>query len=280
MVGVKPKIEKFLKSKGYTIFLKFPKWFTLRPDFYCEKEEEQYVFYIRYSNSIPDSLIQRVSFMKKGKSKIYFYIIFYRKPTKKTLLLTSKYGVGAKLFIKDKLIDIKVKKTLESKEKERKKHKRLLTIKIFISSHQIIDERREAKELIEVIAQAQKWPLFPICIEYDHRYTIKQTDRCEKENIENSDWFIGILAESYRSEVKKEINKALENFNQSNIIVLVKSNKQTRDQWKNLLSGIDKNKKIKYIPYIDLSEMKSVLLSNIMDKMKKIHDRKGIPFIA
>ena len=51
-------------------------------------------------------------------------------------------------------------------------------------------------------------------------------------------------------------------------------------QWKNLLSEIDQNKKIKYLPYIDLSEMKSVLLSNIMDKMKKIHNRKGIPFIA
>ena len=39
ILKIKSKIEQFLKSKGYTIVLKFPEWFTLRPDVYCKKKD-------------------------------------------------------------------------------------------------------------------------------------------------------------------------------------------------------------------------------------------------
>jgi len=275
------KIKEILISQGYSIVPKHPSWFTIRPELYLEKNKEKTAIFIRQSDSIPEMFIQRISLMIRRTAETKCTIVFCKCPNKTTLRQISLYGIDVKLFSKNHLRDLSTReKTNVSTPTTSQKVRRLEQIKIFISSHQEIEERTESKELIEEIATAHRWPLFPICIEEDHRYTIKQTDRCERDNLNDSDWFIGILAESFRTEVNKEVRRAYTQFDPDNIFMLVKNNKKTKENWAKLISYMDGFKDIKYLPYNDVGHLKAHILGKITYKMKKIHQEKGIPFMS
>lgn len=275
------QVTQILKKQSYEIINKVPPSFTLRPEIYVKKGKRSIAFYYRQSNSIPEALVQRISSITRTKKNVECRIIFYRKPSNTTLRLLSTYGINAHLFKKNGLGNLLISSTKPTLKKVQKKKKRMPTIHIFISSHQSIEERNYSKEIIEDLSKSEKWPLFPICIEYDHRYNIKQTNRCESDNMEDSDWFIAILAEEYRKEVNKEVRRALKNlFKIDNIFIFVKSNKETKKSWKCLISYIEKNTNVKYLPYVDNREFKSVFLGKIMHHVKKLHKKLQIPFMG
>ena len=81
-------------------------------------------------------------------------------------------------------------------------------------------------------------------------------------------------------ERNKEVKRAFKNFKGKNIIILTKSTKKTKEAWNKLLLFIEEQREVKYIPYADIREFKSILLGKIMHKVKEIHKRKGIPFMG
>ena len=274
-------IARILKEQKYTIIDKIPPSFSLRPEVYTKKENNEILFYIRKSDYIPEALVQRISLSKKGKTNIECRVVFCKNPNKTTLLLLSIYGVNANYFAKNKLSNLLIIRIKKVEKGLRKKKKRMPTTHIFISSHQVIDERNTAKEIIEDLSKSQRWPMFPICIEYDYKYGIKQTNQCEIDNMEDSDWFIGILTEQYRKEVNKEVRRAIKDkFKEENTIILIKSNKESRESWKSLISYLEIDTNIKYIPYVDVREFRSVLMGKVMHRVKEIHKKMRIPFMG
>ena len=285
MVGtieVVAHIIGLIKKQKYVIIEDIPQSLSLRPEVYSKKGKNKILFYIRKSNSIPEAIVQRISLSKKGNKNIECRVVFCKKPNKTTLFLLSLYGVNAHFFIKNKLSNLLVVPPKQVKKIEPKKEKkRFPSTHIFIGSQQKIEERNITKQYLEDLSKSEKWPLFPICIEYDPRYGVKQTNQCEIDNMDDSDWFIGILAEEYSKEVNKEIRRAVKDkFKVKNTIILVKSNKECRESWKSLISHLEDNTDVKYTPYVDIREFRPVLMRRVMHRVKEIHKQKRIPFMG
>jgi hypothetical protein len=276
-------VEIYLRQKKYIISKeKTPKWFSYSPNIIAKKDNDTLGIYIREGNSMPEVLIQRISSSSSIKRKVKFEIIFLKKPNSTTIQLLNLYGLGIGYIVKAKVKEIQTIKPVLTKKISKNKgpqHKKMPTTEIFISSHQDIEERQEAKKLIEEFFPTHKIPFSPVLVEDDFSFTFSETKKCIDHNLNISELFLGILAEQYRPWVSKEIKKIFKMRNPNEIIIFIKSNKKTKTNWKNLTSWIIKQKNVKYFEYVDTTEFKRKLNHCLMLKAKKIHQELKIPFM-
>jgi len=277
-------LKKILKVQKYKIVEKTPKELFLKPDVLIKKNKGFEALLVRQSDSIPEVLVQRIASTKLTKNKLKIYIVFCQKPKLSLIEMVSLYGIGVKYFLKNTLVIIKQSKdfsTLKQKvlKKGMKKKKKIPQQNIFISSHQIIEERKIAEEIIKDLRDSNTWPIFPIKVEDDPRYDIKKTKNCIDRNMEDSELFLGILAEEYRPDVNYEIKKAFKIFLTKDIFIFVKSLKKRPQRLTKLIEWIKEQKNIKYLEYIDVRDFKIKLMRVLILKIKQIHKELKIPFL-
>jgi len=279
------RIKRILKSQNYKIILEdLPKEFSWEPDILAKKNGELLALLIRKSNAIPEALIQRIAATKSSKNKLRTYLIVCQKPKASLIRIANLYGIGIKYLFKDTFSIIKQSKnfsTLKERvlKKETKKKKKMSRKDIFISSHQVIREREVAEELIDKLRDSNRWPIFAIKVEDDLRYDIKKTKKCIDANMENSELFLGILADEYRKKVNYEIRRSFKIFLVKNVFIFIKSLKIRPKKLTKLIEWIKKQKKAKYLEYVDVRDFEIKLMRTLVVKIKQIHKEQNIPFL-
>ena len=274
---LKQKLEYILVEEGYKINHSIvPDYFTWQPDVLAEKNNEAIAFLIKLTESIPETLVQRISRMKRGKLNLKSIILFSKKPSSKTIKLIEFYGLEAKVIEKNRLKDVTSIKTKEkpavlikaSKPKRKLKPSR---VDIFISSHQIINERKIAEEEIDTIRSAHRFPIFPILVEDDQRYNIKKKKECIDRNMDESELFLAVIAEEYRTDVNYEIKKSFKCFDpKEEIYIFVKVIENRPKKSTNLIEWIKKQDSVKLLEYTDDKDFKVKIVRAVMSKINSI----------
>jgi hypothetical protein len=280
------KIENILKRQGYN-FVKedFPKELTWEPDLLTRRKGELFAFLIRKANDIPEVFVQRIAETKLTKNKIHIGIIFCKKPKLNSIKLISLYGIGAFYLSGNTLIEISRSKLRLSRKtgisKPRKeKIKKMPHTDIFVSSHQVIAERGNAKKIIDKLRNDYQFPIFAILIEEDSRYPINKTKKCIHENMARAEMFVGIIAEQYRPIVSYEIKRAFNAaFKSRDILIFVKTLKLRSVLLDGLIKWIEQRNTVKYLEYTDERDFNSKLEKALMIKIRNIHKRLNIPFM-
>lgn len=278
-------IKKILRKHRFKIHSgSIPKGFTWEPDVLVWKGNRLVAFLVRESNTIPEVLVQRISSTRIAKNRLSIYIVFFEKPLTNAVKIITLYGVGieyvdnAKLEIISESKDFSTHKAIPKKKIE--KIAKMSRTDIFISSHQIIEERATAKETINMLNYSHKFPIFPILAEEDPMFTIPRTKDCIKANMNRSELFLGILAKEYRAIVKFEIEEAFKTyFKSQDIILFVKNLKQRSNPMCKLIKWIEDQNTVKYQPYSDSRDFEAKLSHVLMVKIKEIHKKKKIPFL-
>lgn len=278
------KVENIIKKQRYKIVAKLPKGFTWKPDILAQKGSDLIAFLIRGSDTVPEVLIQRIASTKLLKNKLGIYIVFPRKPKKNTIKTICLYGIGIKFINKHSLDTLNKSKDFSSKavglKQKNRKTAKMPRTDIFVSSHQTIDEREAAKFVVDDIRSSHRFPVFVTFVEEDSRYAIPETKKCIIRNMDDSEWFIGILAEEFRPIVKYEIQKALKDyFRSSDIFMFVKNIKDRQKPLNKLIEWIETQNTIKYHPYTDVRDFKQKLRHILMLRISKVHKKLGIPFM-
>jgi hypothetical protein len=98
--------------------------------------------------------------------------------------------------------------------------------------------------------------------------------------MDDSDLFIGILAEEYRANVNFEIKRAFnECFKVEDIFIFIKNCKRRSKEINRLILWIKKQNKVKYLEYTDIRDLRTKVMRCIMIRLQKIYKKKGIPFL-
>jgi hypothetical protein len=99
-----------------------------------------------------------------------------------------------------------------------------------------------------------------------------------------SDYTVCFLSDEYRAIVNWEVRHALETLPIDRVIIFLKSSKEAKKSWTDLLHYIHlkyaiHGKTVKYIEYIDTRDFRSKFHERLMLLISDIHKKMGIPFI-
>ena len=97
--------------------------------------------------------------------------------------------------------------------------------------------------------------------------------------MDDSELFIGILAEEYSSDVNYEVRKAFNCFDTTDIFIFVKALKSRPKLLFRLIEWIKRQETVKYLEYTDTKDFKVKLMGTLMWKVRKIHKKLKIPFL-
>lgn len=280
------KIEHILSARGYSIQknVSLPQ-LAWRPDLLVRKNGELFAVLIRKSDDIPESFLQRMAITKAKDKKILARILFCKKPKLSGLRMASLYGVGVWYLDGGKLVDEQSKKVaplpkMNVQKKRGREQRKMPRLDLFISSHQSILERKIAAEVIKDLRDAHNWPLLPILIENDPKYSPKRVKKCIKDGMDRAELFVAILAKEYRPIVKDEIKMAFKTyFKGHQILIFVRDLKDRPILLQRLISWIEQQGTVKYLPYFDESDFKTKLNGALMVKIQSICKKKHYIFI-
>jgi hypothetical protein len=150
---------------------------------------------------------------------------------------------------------------------------------IFISSHQTIRERKATCKVIKNIHNTDRFPVYAFLVEDEPGFGASRTEtkKCINKGLKNCDWFVGILAEVWRSWVDYEFRRAIsKRFKHKDITIYVKTTKKTKESWDKLLKWIEK-RNIKHLPYCNTEDLKSKLAHCILAKIETLHHHLRAP---
>ncbi|MBI2655204.1 hypothetical protein HYX06_02155 [Candidatus Woesearchaeota archaeon] len=274
------RLKSNLVDKGYKIHSIPPHMkFSWRPDILASKGGKLYAFIIRQTDFLPEPLVQRIASMRT--SKLNVSIIFCKKPNKTSSLMLKMYGIGIGTLLRGNLIPsrdkIKPKKILIKKTKKDK-------IKppktdVFVSSHQVIQERQITKEIIKELNSTYFFPIYAILVEEDPRYKIAHTKECIQQNLKECNQFLCILSDEYRNEVEKELNASFEEYGIDDIKIFIRSSKKCKTNWAHIIREREIKKDIKYMEYSDLDDFRIKLRRSLVVKMTSICRKLGLSLI-
>lgn len=281
------KIETILKSKGYSVIREArPKELSWGPDLLLKKDKELLAILIRKSDDISEVFVQRIAKTKNAENKIHSLIIFCKKPKLTSIKTAVLYGVGVYYLHGNQIEEIsKPSHFIAAKpgplKKKIVKEPKMPRTDIFISSHQVIEERGTSKKIIDELKDTYRFPIFAILVEEDSRYGIDKTKKCIDRNLQDSELFVCILAEKHRAWVEYEVKKAFKcEFKSEDIFVFVKNLKTRHQAIKRLIDWIKSQNTVKYQPYTDKREFETKLRRALMLRIKKIHKKLNIAFMA
>jgi hypothetical protein len=271
----------FFEAQGYTLIPNDSyKQLAIAPDFLFEKGSVVKAIVARASHdNLPQSLIVRYSETKRIPTKnleIYFY--FSQKPTMTILKNCKALSVGIHYCsLKDNIELFAESKVI----KGRREITAIPTTKIFFSSRQNLQERIDGKDIIETQREALKVPLFAMLVEDDQHYStnINQLWPIIERCMDDCEYVLVILSGEFRDMINQETRRAIEYFDIDNILFYVKNDKQTKEEWKELLLFASENG-IKYFEYFDLKDFKYKFYARIMKVIKLLHDQNNVPFLS
>jgi hypothetical protein len=263
--------------------------FLWRPDILAIKGKHIEAFLIRESNTVPPVLVQRIAVIKDIKHSVKVSVVFCNPPTAIAKKILSLYGVGVWLFRNNRFIIINESKQRHTRLKKKKLH-RITTQQqgmtqqnVFISSQQIssdsaetLPERKSCKMVIDKIRNTHQVPIFGKLVEDDARYTFDKIRECILKNLDESNWFICILTDEFRKIIIFEVKEAHKRFKANQVILFLKSSKESKESWKSLLEWIKKETHIKYIEYIDVNDYEEKLEHILMQKLDREYKRKNL----
>lgn len=144
--------------------------------------------------------------------------------------------------------------------KMRFEFEKISRVMAFLSSKQNLQERDLFKSLAREYRDTYKFPIYAVTVEDDQNCTdMRDLWNYIKKRISDCDFFFGILIDDHRDMVEKEIRHAFTLFNSSKITLYVKNSPETLTQWNQLLVWIRKQNSVKYFPFTDAIELKSLI---------------------
>lgn len=268
-------------AQGWTVFDVIPDELTYTPELILQKGNELKIFHIREDSSpVKETIIQRISYAKKIAGKTYEqYLVFPEKPNISTLNSCKIYRLG--------LMYLNAKKSFEDyaepiKVAGRVKKSQIPNTKIFFSSKQDLEERKVAKNVIDIQKDANKIPVFANMVEDDQRYENNIDDIIDTINdvMDDSDFVLCILGEEHRDIVEQEVRRALDLYETEEIFLFLKNNKTSKEAWKGLLSHIHATSKVKYTEYNDVRDFEIKFTRRLMVVLKELHKKHDVEFLG
>jgi hypothetical protein len=271
------KIKGQFINEGYVELSKYkiPKSLLWQPDLIFSKKGYTYFILVKSNNSVPPSFLYRIANIPKGK--VIPLIIFAQKlKTKTEEKDILGLGIGIGYFIRDKLVNIIIRKKLTQLKIKKEINKKLRVIDIFVSSKQDIDERELIRNRINFLRDAEPYPFNPPhLIEYD-KFSINKVFRHIDKVMSICEWIVILLEDNYSEYVKYEINKTLKNKEHENIFMFVKSTNRCHTIWKKELIKVQKLNTIHHMRYTNLQDLDVNLFRAIRDRMREICKKENI----
>jgi len=250
------------------------------PDFIFEKDSVIKVIVLRESSSsIPITFIQRFANSKRIPNKtLELYFALPSKPSMQILRDCKSFAIGV-LYT-----DNKNEVQIYAQSKQIKGRKIIATIpktQIFFSSRQHLEERVEANDLINDLRDSLRVPIFSMLVENDQQYSndIRKLWPIICRCMDDCQYVLVILSGEYRKIIDRETRRALEYYEPEDILFYVKNNKQTKEEWKDLIDLASSNN-VKYTAYFDLRDFKLKFNQRLMRIIIKLHEDNGIQFLA
>jgi hypothetical protein len=283
--------SNWLKKSGANLVLdeKVITKFPFRPDIVVREADILRAYFIRRSDTIPETILQRLSLMQPIHNEpCELYVVFPKMVSSTTHTLCSKYGVGSLTKTKKAYKILSPGKLIGAPPKSAPKPKiKMVQTDLFFSSKQILEERDVAKDLIDLVRNSMKKPVYAKLVEDDQRYNEMSKSNLKeliKLCMNESDYTVCFLSDEYRAIVNWEVRHALETLPIDRVIIFLKSSKEAKKSWTDLLHYIHlkyaiHGKTVKYIEYIDTRDFRSKFHERLMLLISDIHKKMGIPFI-
>jgi hypothetical protein len=253
---------------------------ALAPSYLFEKDTAIKALVIRESSiNLPLPIIQRFSESKRIPDRtLELFFVFLSKPTRTILRNCINFAVGI-FYLNDQ-------KEVEIYAESRQLKGRPLTgtiprTQLFFSSRQHIEERILANEIVNDQRDSLRVPIFSMLVENDQQYSndIRKLwpviCRCMNE----CQYVLVILTGEYRKIIDDETRRALEYYDPEDILFYIKNDKQTKDEWRNLITHVTSNN-VKYTDYIDLRDFKLKFNQRLMKIIINLHEKNGVKFLT
>lgn len=265
--------------------------FSFEPSLLTIKQDSLRAFYLRTGNSIPSFYLQRLSLMKTISGFVTeIFVVFEKTPPNAVIVECSRYGIGAIVSMGKscKLVHPSQKWGSAIKINAIVKVPKMSQIDLFISSKQVLEERDIAKDIIDLVRNSMKKPVYAKLVEEDQRYN-EMSNKKLKELIElclqEADYTICFLGDERRDIVAWEVKRALEILYVEQVIIFLKSSREAKHNWSGLIEFIHtqyelKGKTVKYIEYVDTRDFRNKFHERIMVLLEKIHQKMGVPLIT
>jgi len=253
---------------------------TLATDLLFEKDSLMKAIVIRESaESLPEALIQRFSETKRIHEKtLEIYFAFPSKPSAKILANCKLFGIG--ILYKGAKDNVEI--YAESKKiKGRKIIAAIPKTQIFFSSRQHLEERVEGNSIINEQRESLSVPLFSLLVENDQKYSndIRKLWPVICRCMDDCQYVLVILTGEYRKIIDRETRRALEYYDPEEILFYIKNDKQTKDEWRDLITLVGAHN-VKYTDYLDLRDFRLKFNQRIMKIIIKLHKDNGVEFLA
>ncbi|WP_104733780.1 hypothetical protein [Hanstruepera ponticola] len=288
-MSMENSIQKLLKtyeSKGFEKVIDLEYLFKFRPNFVFKSKEKFIGIYTRTSALINSSVVERIAQTTEIRSLPAKNVIFFPKiPDHNVLLDCSKNRVevcylenGVLKFVEVEELPIAVVKHVKYI---------MPKLSVFLSSKQVIDERKSAERIVNVINLKYQQPIYPFAVEKNKKGKVLTPKELKLEimnGMVDCEYFFGILTEDFSSATELEIQVALKMKKLENIRLYVKDNDQTQQAWKDLLFEIQLKYKIKgktvwYYPFPDKFDLEEEIRKDIIEILSKKHRDNGSFFL-
>ena len=253
---------------------------ALAPNFLFEKDSVIKALVIRESStSLPLSIIQRFSESKRISDRtLELFFVFLSKPNRTILGNCKNFAVGI-LYLNDKS---EIEIYTESRQlKGRPVIGTIPRTQLFFSSRQHLEERVLANEIVNDQRDSLRVPIFSMLVENDQQYSndIRKLWPVICRCMDECQYVLVILNGEYRKIIDRETKRALEYYDPEDILFYIKNDKQTKDEWKDLITRVTSNN-VKYTDYIDLRDFKLKFNQRLMKIIINLHDKNGVKFLT
>ena len=255
----------------------------IAPTCVYENDEEIKAIVVRESvDSIPERLVQELAESKRIPAKtLEVYFAFPSKPTISVLRTCRLYKVGLLYANANGQIEVYAESV---KIKGRKKRIEIPKTQVFFSSRQLLNERNMAEEVINDVRESLHVPIFPVLVENDQKYSrdIRKLKTVIERCMDDSDYVLIILSGKYKENdiVDWEARRALEFYDPEEILFFVKSDKETKEAWANLLLHASENGHVKYTEFIDERDFRTKFYERLMRTINRLYSRHGLDFLG
>lgn len=253
---------------------------ALAPDFIFEKDSIIKALVIRESSTnLSLSIIQRFSESKRIPDKtLELFFVFMSKPNRIILGNCKSFAIGILYFNDKSVLEIYA----ESKQlKGRPLIGTIPRTQLFFSSRQHLHERILANELVNDQRDSLRVPIFSMLVENDQQYSndIRKLWPVICRCMDECQYVLVILNGEYRKIIDRETRRALEYYDPEDILFYIKNDKQTKDEWHDLIT-LATTHNVKYTDYIDLRDFKLKFNQRLMKIIINLHEKNGVKFLT
>jgi len=224
------------------------------------------------------SIISRFATTKRIPSRVLeLYFFFSQKPNPTILSNCKLLGIGILYLNSKKQIEIYAESKLI---KGRQKVPSLPRTQMFFCSRQDLEERKVAESIIIDQRDSLKVPIFAMMVENDQEYSndIRDLWPIIEKCMDACEYVLVVLSGPKREIIEKEAKRALANYDPSELLFYVKSDKETIEAYEGLLKEASDHG-VKFQEYFDLRAFKLIFNLRLMKIIKQLHADNNVPFL-